>query len=168
MNYQRFRTFLGSSEGAPPWKAVASGYSLRRDFEDDLLQRVQTILEEMSQPAPIVVAGQTATGKTIALCALALEIARSGRAAVLHRSRRGDRPTLGDIDAFASWVDEHHAIPTLLVWDGMTDADEYYTLQRQLRSLGRRVLIVGSSYLPPRPAANIVRVECSLSQSEIS
>ena len=40
-------------------------------------------------------------------------------------------------------------LPTLLVWDGMVDVDEYYLLQRQLSSRGQRVLIVGSSYLPP-------------------
>lgn len=168
LKYQRFRTFLGASEGAPPWKAVASGYNLRRDFEEVLLKRVRNSLDELSMPEPIVVAGQTATGKTIALCSLALEVARSGQAAVLHRSRRGDRPTLADIDAFASWADENHAIPTLLVWDGMVNIDEYYTLQRQLRSRGRRVLIVGSIYLPPRHVKNVIRVDAGLSKGEIT
>ncbi len=168
MKYQRFRTFLGSSEGAPPWKAVASGYSLRRDFEDVLLQRVQAALGDLSLPEPIILAGQTATGKTMALCALALEVARTGQAAVLHRSRRGDRPTLADIDAFASWADEYHGVPTLFVWDGMVSIDEYYTLQRQLRSRGRRVLIVGSSYFPAQRAANILRAEVNLIKNEIS
>jgi hypothetical protein len=168
MRYQRFHTFLGASEGAPPWKAVASGYNVRRDFEDVLLRRVQTTLDEVSLPEPIIVAGQTATGKTIALCALALDVARSGQAAVLHRSRRGDRPTLADIDAFASWADEYHDIPTLLVWDGMVNIDEYYALQRQLRSRGRRVLIVGSSYLLPQRVANIIRIDSNLSETEIN
>lgn len=168
LKYQRFRTFLGASEGSPPWKAVASGYNLRRDFEEVLLRRVQSSLDELSMPEPIVIAGQTATGKTIALCSLALQVARSGQAAVLHRSRRGDRPTLADIDAFASWADENHAIPTLLVWDGMVDIDEYYTLQRQLRSRGRRVLIIGSSYLPPQHVKKVIRVDSGLSEAEVA
>uniref|UniRef100_A0AAU2K329 Novel STAND NTPase 5 domain-containing protein n=1 Tax=Streptomyces sp. NBC_00049 TaxID=2903617 RepID=A0AAU2K329_9ACTN len=167
MTFQRFRTFLGAGEGSPPWKAVASGFNLRRDFEDLLHRRVGEALGELSMPKPIVVAGQTATGKSIALCALALEVARSGQAAVLHRSRRGDRPTLAGIDAFAAWADESHGIPTLLVWDGMVDIDEYYTLQRQLRSRGRRVLIVGSSYLPPAGNRNIIRVDPQLSDLEV-
>jgi hypothetical protein len=45
LKYQRFRTFLGASEGSPPWKAVASGYNLRRDFEEVLLRRVQSSLD---------------------------------------------------------------------------------------------------------------------------
>jgi hypothetical protein len=168
LKYQRFRNFLGASEGTPPWKAVASGYNLARDFEADLLRRVQTSLDELAAPEPIVVAGQTATGKSVALCALALEVARSGQAAVLHRSRRGDQPSLADIDAFAAWADEHHALPTLLVWDGMANVDDYYVLQRRLRSRGRRVLIIGSSYLPPAKVRNVVRVDAVLSESEIA
>jgi len=168
LRYQRFRNFLGASEGSPPWKAVASGYNLRRDFETDLLRRVQSGLDELGTPEPIIVAGQTATGKTVALCALALDVARSGQAAVLHRSRRGDQPTFADIDAFATWADENHSLPTLLVWDGMANVDEYYTLQRRLRSRGRRILIVGSSYLPRKPAKNFVSVDPVLSKGEIA
>lgn len=168
LRYQRFRNFLGASEGAPHWKAVASGYNLRRDFEADLLRRVQAGLDGPVPSKPIVVAGQTATGKSVALCALALDVARAGQAAVLHRSRRGDQPTLADIDAFAAWADEHHGLPTLLVWDGMANMDEYYTLQRRLRSRGRRVLIVGSSYLPPVHSKNVIRVHAVLSRSEIA
>jgi hypothetical protein len=172
MRYQRFRNFLGASEGTPPWKAIASEYHLRRDFEEPLLRRVRAGLDELSPPEPIVVAGQTATGKSVALCALALHVARSGQGAVLHTSRRSDRPTLADIDAFASWADEYHGVPTLLVWDGMVSTDEYYALQRQLRSRGRRVLIVGSSYLQPgqikkRVHKNVIQVESDLSSSEL-
>jgi hypothetical protein len=170
LRYERFRHFLGSGEGQPQWKAVASGYNLRRDFEERLLQRVYSTLGELGLPEPIIVAGQTATGKTIALCALALEVARSGRAAVLHRSVRGERPTLADIEAFASWADQVYELPTLLVWDGMVETDEYYLLQRQLGSRGQRVLIVGSSYLPPqlprRRAGGIIAVEPTLSPAE--
>ncbi len=170
MRYERFRHFVGTGEGQPQWKAVASNYNLQRDFESALRQRVQSALEWLGLPEPIVVVGQTATGKTIALTALALEVARSGRAAVLHRSVRGERPTLPDIEAFASWADRNHDLPTLLVWDGMVDIDEYYQLQRRLASLGLRVVIVGSSYLPPQSARrrrSLVTVEPVLSPAEI-
>jgi len=170
MRYQRFRNFLGSGDGLPQWKAIASGYNLLRDFEGRLLQRAQSALEELGLPDPIIVGGQTATGKTIALCALALDVARSGRAAVLHRSVRGERPTLADIEAYASWADQSYGLPTLLVWDGMVDIDEYYGLQRQLSALGLRVLIVGSCYLPAQHQRrqNIITVNPTLSATEIS
>jgi hypothetical protein len=169
MRYQRFRNFLGSGDGLPQWKAIASGYNLRRDFEGRLLQRVQSALDELGLPDPIIVGGQTATGKTIALCALALDVARSGRAAVLHRSVRGERPTVADIESYASWADQNYGLPTLLIWDGMVDVDEYYGLQRQLSALGLRVLIVGSCYLPSQHQRrrNLIIVNPALSPTEI-
>ncbi|WP_067802197.1 P-loop NTPase [Actinomadura formosensis] len=167
VTYQRFRTFLGASEGAPPWRAIASGFSFARDFQADLLEKVQTALAELVAQEPLVVAGQTATGKSIALCDLALRVARSGKAAVLHRSRRGDRPSLAEIEAFATWADENHGLPTLFVWDGMVETDEYYTLQRQLRSRGQRVLIVGSTYYIRERTSGIIRVEAALSPREL-
>jgi hypothetical protein len=166
MKYQRFRTFLGASEGSPPWKAIASGYKLSRDFETTLQRTVVKALEESSLPGPVILQGQTATGKTVALCALAQEIARSGQAAVLHQSRRGDRPTLSEIDAFAVWAESQGAPSTLLVWDGMVDPDEYFALQRQLRSRGRRLLIVGSSYLTPDRSPSSVIAGAQLTSDE--
>jgi len=167
ITYQRLRNMLGSSEGAPPFKAVASGYKLRRDFEYTLQRRVAQGLNELSMPDPIIVSGQTATGKSLALCGLALEVARSGHAAVLHQSRRGDRPTLVDVDAFASWVEATAEVPTLLIWDGMVSDDDYYLLQKQLRSRGRRVLIVGSSYRMPGESSRKVVAEAGLSPGEV-
>ncbi len=167
ITYQRFRNLLGSSEGAPPFKAVASGYKMRRDFEDTLQRLVAQGLNELSMPDPIIVSGQTATGKSLALCGLALEVARAGQAAVLHQSRRGDRPTLDDVDAFASWAEATAEVPTLLIWDGMVGDDDYYLLQKQLRSRGRRVLIVGSSYRMLGESSRKVVAEASLSPGEV-
>lgn len=166
MRYQRFRTFLGAGEGAPPWKAVASGYKLTRDFESTLQRAVEKALTESSLPDPVILEGQTATGKTLALCALAQDIARSGQAAVLHQSRRGDRPTLAEVDAFATWAENQGAPSTVLVWDGMVAPDEYFALQRQLRSRGRRVLIVGSSYLTPGRSSSSIVAGAHLSAAE--
>jgi hypothetical protein len=170
IEYERFRNLIGYSDGAPPFKAVASGYKLRRDFEDTLLKRVNRSLADLSTCDPIIVSGQTATGKSLALCGLALDVARSGQAAVLHQARRGDRPAAADIERFALWAEEVAELPTMLVWDGMVDDDEYYSLHKTLRARGRRVLIVGSSYrsyrLPGRPNRNLI-VDVNLSKREI-
>ncbi|CAM5734882.1 hypothetical protein SALBM311S_12181 [Streptomyces alboniger] len=50
----------------------------------------------------------------------------------------------------------------------MARSDEYYALHKQLRSRGRRVLIVGSSYLSPKASKNVIRVDAHLSDREIS
>lgn len=147
MKYQRFRTFLGASEGSPPWRAVASGMKLPRTFEPRLLKLVEAALEGAEDVGPITVRGQTASGKSLALVWLAQTLARSGKAAVLHQSRRRDRPSAAEVEAYALWAENGAGLKTVLIWDGMLDADDYFDLHRRLRARGQRVLIVGSAYL---------------------
>lgn len=64
LTYRRFRTFLGSSEGAPPWRAIASGMKLPRTYEKLLLKKVEAALNDPDDIAPIILQGQTATGKS--------------------------------------------------------------------------------------------------------
>lgn len=145
--YQRFRTFLGSPEGAPPWRAIASGMKLPRTYETQLLKIVESALDEPDEVVPIVLRGQTATGKSLALVWIAQQLAKSGKAAVLHQSRRRDRPIASEIEAYSMWAEGAADLKTILIWDGMVDVDDYYALHRQLRARGQRVLIVGSTYL---------------------
>ncbi|MEV4049673.1 hypothetical protein AB0J55_00665 [Amycolatopsis sp. NPDC049688] len=167
IDYERFRNLIGYSDGAPPFKAVASGYKLRRDFEDVLLQRVTQNLNDLSTLDPIIVSGQTATGKSLALCGLALDVSRSGQAAVLHQARRGDRPAAADVERFALWAEEVAGLPTVFIWDGMVDDDDYYSLHKKLRARGRRVLIVGSSYRVLGKSTQNLIVSVNLSRKEI-
>lgn len=147
MKYQRFRTFLGASEGAPPWRAVASGMKIPRTFEPTLLKLVEVALQGPEDVGPILVQGQTASGKSLALVWLAQTLARSGTAAVLHQSRRRDRPSAAEVEAYALWAEGRAGLKTVLIWDGMVDADGYFDLHRRLRARGQRVLIVGSAYV---------------------
>lgn len=147
LTYRRFRTFLGSSEGAPPWRAIASGMKLPRTYEKQLLKTVQAALNDPDDIAPIILQGQTATGKSLALAWLAQMLARSGKAAVLHQARRHDRPSASEIEAYNLWIEGATGLKTVLIWDGMVNADDYFALHRQLRARGQRVLIIGSAYL---------------------
>ena len=147
LNYQRFRTFLGSSEGAPPWRAIATGMKLPRTYEARLLKVVEAALDDSGEEVPVILQGQTATGKSLALAWLAQVLAKSGKVAVLHQSRRRDRPIASEIEAYSLWAEEVAGLKTILIWDGMVDTDDYFSLHRQLRARGQRVLIVGSAYL---------------------
>ncbi|WP_431074604.1 hypothetical protein [Microbacterium phyllosphaerae] len=147
LTYQRFRTFLGSPEGAPPWRAIASEMKLARSYETRLLKVVEAALDDPEVVAPIILQGQTATGKSLALAWLAQVLARSGNVAVLHQSRRRDRPIASEVEAYSIWAEEVAGLKSVLVWDGMVDVDDYFALHRQLRARGQRVLIVGSTYL---------------------
>jgi hypothetical protein len=166
--YQEYRTFVGATEGSPPWRGIAAGLNIRRDFEGDLAQKVAEALKEPDLLAPIVLLGQTATGKSVALAALATELARSGEWAVLHQPRRTVRPSLDDVDLYATWAEDHGAKATVLVWDGMVDPEEYAALLRQLRSRGRKVLIVGSGYATRNSNSLSVDAPAELSENELT
>lgn len=169
LTYQRFRTFLGSPEGAPPWRAIASGMKLRREYETKLLDVVVAALDEPDELPPVILQGQTATGKSLALAWLAQVLAKSGRAAVLHQSRRRDRPVASEIEAYSIWAEGVAGLKTILIWDGMVDADDYFALHRQLRARGQRVLIVGSTYLDASARGpRLITAPIHLSKSEAS
>lgn len=164
--YQEFRTFTGATEGSPPWKGIAAGLNIRRDFEQLLASRVAEALRERELPPPLIIRGQTATGKSVALAALGVDLARMGDVAVLHQSRRTVRPTLEDLDMYAGWAEQRGANATVLIWDGMVDPDEYSTLWRQLRNRGRKLLIVGSAYFAHSDVSSFIDVPSELSDSE--
>lgn len=166
--YQEFRNFIGATEGVPRWRGIAAGMNLKRDFEARLLDLVRTELAERALPAPIVVAGQTATGKSVALAALAMELARTGDFAVLHQSRRTVRPSVEDIDMYSSWAEERGAKAVVMIWDGMLEPGEYESLSRQLHARGRKVLVVGSAYKMTSDSSEIVLAPAELSESETS
>jgi hypothetical protein len=145
--YQEFRNFIGATEGVPRWHGIAAQMNLRRDFEENLISQVRRSLEGQGLPSPILVSGQTATGKSVALAALAMELSRTGDFAVLHQPRRTVRPAVEDLDMYAGWAAEHGASATVLIWDGMVAPSEYEGVSRQLHARGRRVLVVGSKYI---------------------
>lgn len=166
IQYQRFRSFLGASEGAPPWQAIASGYQFEREFEHALWTEVMASARAPNIPGPFVLSGQTASGKSTAMQALAVKAARTADWAVIHVSRRAERPQFKAIDGFALWAEEQGSTTTLLLWDGMTDSDEYFELHRRLRARGRRVLIVGTTYVTPRARSRTVMAPAELSEIE--
>lgn len=144
--YQEFRNFVGATEGSPRWRGLAAGMNFTRHFETELRERVQAALAEGDLPDPVIVAGQTATGKSVALASLALDLARTGEVAVLHQATRTSLPKVEDLDIYCAWAEDHGAKATVLVWDGMVEPETYASLSRQLHARGRKVLIVGSSY----------------------
>lgn len=166
--YQEFRNFVGATEGVPSWRGLAAEMNLHRDFEANLAERVRVELHDRELPAPIVLAGQTATGKSVALAALALELSRSGEVAVLHQSRRAVRPSLDDIEMYSAWAEEHGARATVLIWDGMLEPSEYESFSRQLHARGRKVLVIGSAYKKKSDSSFVVPAPAQLSPGEIS
>ena len=166
LEYQRFRAFLGHTEGTPDWTGVAAGYPFRRFIEIGLFERVQRQLGAAEPGSPIIVEGQAGSGKSVALTVLAARVASQGNVAVLHVGRFGERPSVAAIDQFSLWAEEEGALATLVVWDGMADVDDYYAAYQQLRSRGRRTLIVGSAYRLASPRQGAIMVPGKLEGDE--
>ena len=145
--YQEFRNFLAATNAKPQWEAYARGFAFPRDFERNLHKIVERSLALRHPPdSPIILHGQTGTGKSVALGALALKILGLRTYPVLFIEKRVQRPVSSDIDAFCQWAEDSGARATLVIWDGLEAPDDYSEMVGVLGARGRRVVLVGSSY----------------------
>ena len=162
-----FRRFLYESATRPFWSGFARGFAFKREFEQDLHDTVLTrVGREASTDQPVVIHGQTGTGKTVALSSLAYTVAKSGQYPVIFIERKIQRPVYTDIDECCRWFEDHGAKATLIVWDGMVQQSEYRDIQGYLASRGRKALVVGSSYSLNELGPHLVRVPDQLSFEE--
>lgn len=169
VRYQRFRSFMGATDGATDWAAIASGFNFEREFESLLWNRAHEDASSAGQSEPLILEGQTSSGKSIALAALGVRLANEGRLAALHVSSQFGRPQRAAIDRFAAWAETKGAEGTVLLWDGMADSDEYFELHRELKARGRRVAIVGTSYIDiARRRRRAVLAPAQLTEAESS
>lgn len=148
--YQEFRNFLAESSLRPIWSGYARGFAFDRDFETRLRSIANEKLKSRTlQSDPIVLHGQTGTGKTVALGHLSYIVKKEGNHPVLFIERKSHPPSSSDIDAFCKWAEDSGFQSTLVVWDGMLDnesLEQYTDLLKYLVGRGRKVVLVGSSY----------------------
>ena len=145
--YLDFRNFLAESGTVPVWSGYARGFAFRRDFEAGLAKEVNQALRARElQQEPIILHGQSGTGKTIALGSMAYETRKKRGCPVLFIERKSQQPFGTDLDVFCKWAEDNGARNTLIIWDGMLEVDQYYDLLQYLVGRGRKVVLVGSSY----------------------
>ncbi len=133
-------------------------FSIDRDFEKDLWSAIEDALKNHSRYSdPIIVHGQSATGKTIALAHAVAKLRINHRVPVLYATTR--LPSTVDIEAFCEAIDEH-ALVTVVVCDNNASIQRYRDLLFSLQSKGRRVILVCSSYrqidLPRKPPKSLI------------
>ena len=165
--YWEFRRFLFECGTRPLWSGFARGLAFHREFEQSLQNKaIRQLDRESSTDHPIVVHGQTGTGKTMALGNLAFTIAKSEKYPVIFIERRTQRPVDSDIDECCRWLEDHGADATLIVWDGMVQQSDYHELQGYLASRGRKAVVVGSSYKLNMSDDHLIEVPDQLSANE--
>lgn len=151
--YSLFRRFHGHLEGPRLLvEGVRREFAIERDFESALLDTVRAaVANHASIKGPIVICGQSGTGKSVALARVVARVREEKDAAVLYSI--GRIPQAVDISSFCEVAEEHGAKSTLIVCDANRDVDAYYDLLMGLRSRGRRVVVLGSHYLAPESVA---------------
>jgi hypothetical protein len=169
--YVEFRNFLSDSSIRPMWDSYNREFAFHRVFEKELLRKVDDALSTGgTYKYPLILHGQTGTGKTVALGSLALSVRKRKQAPVLFIERKSQRPIGSDIDQFCKWSEDQGAQSVLIVWDGMVDLEIYNDLLQYLFSRGRKVVMVGSSYYQEKKskAPNYVEAPSTLTPKELN
>lgn len=144
--YAAFRQFHGHPGNCRSLvEGVRRGFAIERDYEDDLIARVfAAISDHASVTAPIILHGQSATGKSIALARVVARVREAKDAAVLYSSNRVPQPN--EIAHYCHCAERAGAKATLIVCDTNQDDRPYFDLLSGLRSRGHRVVVLGSRY----------------------
>ena len=144
--YAAFRQFHGDLGNRRSLvEGVRRGFAIKRDYEDDLISRVIDAINRHGRVnTPIVVHGQSATGKSIALARVVAEVRKAKDAAVLYANTRIPQPA--EIADYCHHAERAGAKATLVVCDANQDDRFYVDLLSGLRSRGHRVVVLGSRY----------------------
>ena len=169
--YARFRRFHGNLEGFRLMvEGVRRGYAIQRDFEVELRKQVSAaIADPSSNNLPIVVEGQSGSGKSVALARAAVQARDREKVPVLYSF--GRIPTSQDVFEFCESAEKAGASATLIICDANRDIDQYYPLLMGLKSRGRRVVVLGSQYrsdLSPADPNTGIEAPGRLSSAEAS
>lgn len=129
--YTAFRRFLSSSNVLPDWEGYKQGFAFERDYYQTLKSTVvNAYLNREESEKPIILFGQTSSGKTTSLGLLTYELRTEYKYPVLFIPKRYQRGDEMSIDLFCRWAEDNKAKGTIIIWDGMLDAEPYYKLLR--------------------------------------
>lgn len=146
--YTEFRRFHGQAdETRRLLDGLRRGYSIERTFEANLRQETHRLLAKGGRERePLLLHGQSGSGKSIALARLAHHVRSDGKYPVLLGSRATRVPAVEELDDFCLKAEGAGAEATLLICDANAPASRYRDLLRGFMSRGRRVVVVGSAY----------------------
>lgn len=143
---EAFRRFHGDLGGLRDHvEGITRGFAIKRDFEQDLRDRVEGALkDQINLDRTVILHGQSGTGKSIALARLAHDFREELKVPVLYAT--GRVPNAADLDGFCIEAERAGAIGTLILCDANQNANRYKDLANALRSRGRRIAVVGTTY----------------------
>lgn len=169
-HFAAFRDFHGDLVGPKGLVAgIGSKYAITRDFERELVNKVQAAIDDHSSiNEPLIVHGQSGSGKSVALARIVRELRAARRAPVVFATIRV--PSATDVDAFSEGAERAGAGATVFVCDCNASVFRYRELFIALRSRGRRIVVIGSAYrqqdIPSTSARNYISAPEHLSERE--
>lgn len=163
-----FYMFLKNSVREPQWYGYSYGFNLHRNYEDRLYRKVKKGLENVGKAnnKPLLVVGQTGTGKSISLAAIAYKIFNEKKYPVIYINdpdvnfyssveykqkgiRRKGSLAFNALDALLEKLENLGAKATFLVWDTSsysTGREKCYRLYQALLARGRKVYLLSTAY----------------------
>lgn len=143
---EAFRAFHGDLRGVRSLvEGIARGFAIEREFETELWRLLNKALERPKKSdGLIIVHGQSATGKSIAIARLTRLVREKLRLPVLICLNR--LPNFADIDAFCAEAEKMGAPTTVLLCDANLPLHRYRELTSALQSRGRNVMTIGTTY----------------------
>ena len=145
--YGAFRRFHGARGNFRLLvEGVARGFAIKREFESSLQEAVNANIRNIGQADSndvVILHGQSGAGKSIALARLVRRL-RDRRLPVLIASSRV--PHHMEIRDFCTSAERSGAPMTVLICDINQASRLYDDLSSALRSVGRKLLIIGTSY----------------------
>lgn len=163
-----FYMFLKNSVREPQWYGYSYGFNIHRNYEDRLYRKVKKGLEGVGKAnnMPLLVVGQTGTGKSISLAAIAYKIFNEKKYPVIFindpdvnfyssveykqkRINRKGSPAFNALDSLISRLENLGAKATFLVWDTSSYSagrQKCYRLYQALLARGRKVYLLSTAY----------------------
>lgn len=173
-----FQHFLSHSSKKPIWSAYCRNFAFVRDYENKLEKMIHSRMQNKEiEDCPIILHGQTGTGKTIALQQLAYKMGRH-KYPVLYLDgfyQEIDK-VRESIDEFCEWAENNGSNKVLIIWDGMLRPENYQHFFNYLSNRGRKIALVGSYYNlesgnrptdPPVTLHNCIKAPVRLISGEI-
>lgn len=177
MQVDFFYQFLKRSPNAPQWYGYAgrNRFAVRRDYEQELYDAVIDGLEN-NRETPVLLAGQTSSGKSVALAALAYRIFQEHKYPVLFINNpditfSADSPAGIALDNILKEMKDHGGcILVILDWSVYNLQRNHIidTLSRNYNNRGHKVLFVASAMYADKVTDNyrIVQASPTLTEKE--
>ncbi|WP_158700525.1 hypothetical protein [Cronobacter dublinensis] len=146
-------------------EGVRRKYVIERDFEKELYDKVdKAINKHHDQVGALILHGQSGVGKSIAISNLAIKTRERNKVAVLMSSGN-IIPQASELSPFLEKVDKNNDLTVILL--DCNKAIQYYDeLLFSLRSGGRRVVVVGTTYKQEGDSLRFIHAPSLLSPNE--